>query len=496
MRYKIDNFYFYFLKNRFMKRKNIFILLGLLLLVFIVWYFTRTTQSAGESIKVAVKQGKFIIDVTTTGELEARSSEKIMGPNPTGLRNARIWQYRIEDIIPDGTVVDSGAWVATLDRSDLENKIKDQELNVEKLQNQYIKTQLDTTMTLRNARDELINMKYSLEEKQIVVDQSIYEPPATQRQAKLDLERTLRTYKQTKMNYKLKLEKAAADMKEVEANLNKAKRKLREFLDLKKEFVIKAPKAGMVIYQRGWDGKKQGAGAQISTWDNVVATLPNLSAMNSKTFVNEIDISRVKKGQKAEVTIDAFPDKKFDGIVSKVANIGQQMRNSNAKVFEVIIEINGYDSVLRPAMTTKNRIITEIIDSATFIPIECLHSNDSISYVYTGDHKQQVIPGKSNDNDIIILAGLKPGEEVYLIEPEDAAGWDMEYLPGDVIKKFKKKEREKRIADSLQNVKQKIHMQGKTFIINGKKITVGNDAKISIVKSKGKGKKSKRKESK
>jgi multidrug efflux pump subunit AcrA (membrane-fusion protein) len=470
-----------------MKRKNIFILLGLLLLVFLVWYFTRPSKSAGESIKVPVKQGEFVIDVTTTGELEARSSEKIMGPNPSGLRNARIWQYRIEDIIPDGTVVDSGAWVATLDRSDLENKIKDQELNVEKLQNQYIKTQLDTTMTLRNARDELINMKYSLEEKQIVVDQSIYEPPATQRQAKLDLDRTKRTYEQTKKNYKLKLEKAAADMKEVEANLNKAKRKLQEFLDLKKEFVIKAPKAGMVIYKRGWDGKKQGVGAQISTWDNVVATLPNLSAMNSKTFVNEIDISKVKKGQKAEVSIDAFPDKKFDGIVSEVANIGQQMRNSNAKVFEVIIEINGYDSVLRPAMTTKNRIITEVIDSAVFIPIECLHSNDSVSYVYTGHRKQQVIPGKSNDNDIIILAGLEAGDEVYLIEPEGAEEWDIKYLPAKVIKDFEKRKREKQIADSLQNAKQKEHMQGKTIILNGTKITIGNKNNIKIIRGKGKG---------
>ncbi len=476
-----------------MKRKNIFILLGLLLLVFLVWYFTRPSKSVGESIKVPVKQGEFVIDVTTTGELEARSSEKIMGPNPAGLRNARIWQYRIEDIIPDGTVVDSGAWVATLDRSDLENKIKDQELNVEKLQNQYIKTQLDTTMTLRNARDELINMKYSLEEKQIVVDQSIYEPPATQRQAKLDLDRTKRTYEQTKKNYKLKLEKAAADMKEVEANLNKAKRKLQEFLDLKKEFVIKAPKAGMVIYKRGWDGKKQGVGAQISAWDNVVATLPNLSAMNSKTFVNEIDISRVKKGQKAEVSIDAFPDKKFDGVVSEVANIGQQMRNSNAKVFEVIIEINGYDSVLRPAMTTKNRIITEVIDSAVYIPIECLHSNDSVSYVFTGHRKQQVIPGKSNDNDIIILAGLKPGDEVYLIEPDGAANWDMKYLPRKIVEDFKKKEKEKHAADSINNLRQKEIMQGKTIIINGKKMILGKDVKVKISKETGKNSKRKKK---
>ncbi len=458
-----------------MKRKNILIIIGLFLLIVIIWYLARTPDSSNKSIMITAKHGRFVIDVTTTGELQARNSEKIMGPSPSGLRDARIWQYRIESIIPDGTVVDSGAWVATLDRSDLENKIKDQELDVEKLKNQYVKTQLDTTMTLRNARDELINMKYSLEEKQIVVDQSIYEPPATKRQAKLDLEKTRRTYTQTSKNYKLKLEKAAADMKEVEANLNKSKRKLQEFVNLKKEFVIHAPKAGMVIYKRNWNGKKQGVGAQISAWNNVVATLPDLTAMNSKTYVNEIDISKVKKGQHAEVSIDAFPDKQFAGVVSEVANIGQQMRNSNAKVFEVIIQVNGYDSVLRPAMTTKNRIITEVIDSTVFIPIESLHSNDSISYVFMNHYKQQVIPGKSNDNNIIILAGVNAGDKLYLIAPDNAENWKIKSLPKKVIKEYEKEKRDKLVTDSILNASHVIVKSTKKYktLSNGIKVKIG-----------------------
>ncbi len=469
-----------------MKRRNTLIILGLLLLSFLTWYFTRPAKKGTDTIQVEAKQGEFVIDVTTTGELEARHSEKIMGPNPAQLRNARIWNYRIENIIPDGTVVDSGAWVADLDRSELENKIKDQELEVEKLQNQYVKTQLDTTMTLRNARDELVNLKFALEEKKIVVDQSVYEPPATQRQAKLDLEKTQRTYNQTKKNYKLKLEKAAADMKEVEANLNKAKRKLKELQDLKKSFTVRAPKSGMVIYKRGWDGKKQGVGAQISTWDNVVATLPDLSQMNSKTYVNEIDISKVKKGQEAEVSIDAFPGKKYPGVVSEVANIGQQMRNSNAKVFEVIIEIDGFDSILRPAMTTKNRIITEVIDSAVYIPIECLHNNDTINYVLTDHEKRQVIPGKSNDNDIIIEAGLEPGEKVYLIPPEGYKDWSLVPLPEKVLKEYKEK---KRRADSLNELKNKtVHEKPPVDLskLKGMKIKIdGKNVKLDLSKVKG-----------
>ncbi len=465
-----------------MKRKNILILLGsILVLTLVTWYFTKPSDQQGQSIKTTVKYGQFIIDVTTTGELEARSSQKIQGPNPMKLRNARIWQYRIENIIADGTVVDSGQWVATIDRSDLENKIKDQELDIEKLQTQFLQKQLDTTMTLRAARDELINLKFSLEEKQIVVEQSIYEPPATQRQVKLDYDKTMRTYNQSIKNYQLKLQKADADMREVQANLSKAQNKMDEFKDLLGDFVIKAPKPGMVTYKKGWDGQKQGVGAQISAWDNVVATLPDLSAMNSKTYVNEIDISKVSKGQQAEIEIDAFPGKKFGGKVFEVANMGEQMKNSNAKVFEVVIYVDGFDSILRPSMTTKNRIITNIIDSVLFVPIECVSSNDSISFVYYHGMKRQVIPGLSNESSIIILAGLEEGDEIYLVPPSGANHWDIDFLGKAIVEKYKKEETSLEKTDTLMidgTSKEDIIDQGKEDLkvktMDGKK---GHDKK-------------------
>lgn len=445
-----------------MKRKNILILTGsAIVLISLIWYFSRPDELLGKTIEVEAKAGEFVIDVTTTGELDARSSEKIMGPNSMGLRNARIWQLRIEDIVPDGTVVDSGDWVATLDRSDLENKIKDQELEVEKLQTQFTKTQLDTTMTLRTARDELVNLEYSLEEKQIIVDQSIYEPPATQRQVKIDLEKTQRTLNQAIENYDLKSQKAEAEMQEVSANLAKAQRRLNEYIKLKNEFVVMAPKSGMVNYKKGWDGKKQGVGAQISTWENVVATLPNLSAMNSKTYVNEIDISKVTVGQKAEIEVDAFPGKEFTGLVSEVANIGEQLQNSNAKVFEVIIQVDGFDSILRPSMTTKNRVITEVIESVVYVPIECVHANDSITYVYRNSKKQQVIPGKSNETDIIIKAGLEAGDKVYLQPPSNTEGWSFRLLDPEVVAQFVTKETEHKPVEKTEASPEKRRKPGK-----------------------------------
>ncbi|MBU1369644.1 MAG: HlyD family efflux transporter periplasmic adaptor subunit [Bacteroidetes bacterium] len=423
-------------------RVKIYISLGVILaLILITWYATRTDTDSSLIITAPVKKGNFVISVSTTGELEAKSSEKIYGPSPSSLREARLWQLKIEDIIADGSIVDSGDYVARLDRAELTNKIKDQEIDIETFQNNYTKTQLDTTMDLRAARNELVNLRYAMEEAQIAVDQSIYEPPATQRQVQIELDRAERSLDQAIRNYSLKYEKAVANMSEVANALRKKEGEYEKLVALNREFTITAPKAGMVVYQRDWDGKKRGVGSTISAWENVVATLPNLREMITKTYVNEIDISKVKTGQRVEIGVDAFPEKNYTGQVIEVANIGEQMRNSNAKVFEVKIEVNEFDSILRPAMTTKNVIITNEIEDVVFIPLEGIFNLDTIQFVYTSGRRQQVIAGKSNDNEIVIKEGLKEGDVIRLSQPEKPESYKINYLDPEIVDRYKEKEK-------------------------------------------------------
>lgn len=408
-------------------KRSIYIILGAaVILILIVWYFFSKGSTDETMVTTVAKRGEFRIVVTTTGELEAKSSEDIYGPS--GLREFRIWQVKVNDIIPDGTVVDSGAYVATLDRSDLMNQMKDLESELEKLYSQHTKTKLDTSMEMRNAREELINLQYALEELRIKADQSIYEPPATQRQIQIDFEKGQRAFEQSKKNYDLKFQKSRANMQEVSASLQQSERKYQLMKEKNNKFTIYAPKAGMVIHKRNWDGAKQGIGSTIDIgWNNVVASLPNLTEMISKTYVNEIDISKVKVGQLVDIGVDAFPDKKYTGKVIEVANIGEQLRNANAKVFEVRILVSESDSILRPAMTTKNAIITDVIDDAVFVPLECIHTQDTISFVYQPGRqvRKQVKLGRSNENEIVVLEGLNQGDELYLTPPANGTKWKL-----------------------------------------------------------------------
>jgi len=400
-----------------MKKKIIPIALVAVAVVALIYFLTSASESESTGVLATVKKGTFVVDITTTGELEAKNSVQILGPR--GTRNYRIWNMTIQDIIDEGTFVRKGDYVANLDPSELTNKVKDSQLEMEKIESQFIQTKLDTTLEMRKSRDELINLNYSVDEMQLKLDQSQYEPPATIRQAEIDLAKAGRAYTQATENYKIKREQNIAKMQEVILNKQKEQRNLDGMITLMKSFTITAPEDGMLIYKKDWNGQSVGKGSQISAWDPVVATLPDLSTMISVTYVNEVDIRKVKEGQTVELGLDAFPEKRLSGDVIKVANVGEQRPNSDAKIFQVNIVLNERDDLLKPSMTTSNQIITDVQENVLYIPIEGLfNQDDSITYVFKKSglsaEKQEVMVGSTNTNEVVILAGLNEGEQIYL----------------------------------------------------------------------------------
>jgi len=410
------------------------------LLVALGAYYVYTGQDLPEQqseIKSTIKKKPFVLKVDATGELKAKRSVKIKAP--TSMRAERIHQTTIQDMVVEGTIVREGDYVATLDRSEISNKMGDAQTEIDKILTQLEQAKIDTAITLRGLRDELINLQFARNEKLLELEQNKYEPQAVIQQKEIDLERNKRDYRQAEAKYQLEKEKAIAEIAEINASLKQNKTKLDRLVKLAGEFTIKAPKDGMIIYSKTWRGKV-GAGSQISSWDPVVAELPDLSEMISKTYVNEVDVSNVSKGQDVTIKIDAFPDETYQGRVVSVANIGEELREYDAKVFEVNIELLASDSILRPAMTTSNEIITDILEGIISIPLEALHS-DSLPYVFKDQGgqivKQEVFSGVSNNEEVVIDFGLQVGDEIYLSLPDQADDFAFQSLDPAIKKKIK-----------------------------------------------------------
>ncbi|MBL4670012.1 MAG: efflux RND transporter periplasmic adaptor subunit [Flavobacteriales bacterium] len=389
--------------------------------IFVIAVFIFWPESEKDKLYNTVQKGDFRIEVNSSGELKAKESEDIKGP--TSLRSHGIWQIKITDLVSEGTYVKQGDYVAQLDKSEVATKMSATATEVEKITSEYEQARLDTAIEMMKLRDELINLNYEIEEKKLISDQSTYEAPAVQRQAEIDLEKAERKLKQSIGNISLKRKQNAAKLHQVKLSLKQEQSKLDRLEELIQELKILAPKDGMVVYKRNWNGVKVTSGSQIGVWNPTVATLPDLSKMVTKTYVNEIDISNLKKGLSVNLTIDAFPDKTFTGKVIDVANVGEQLPNSDAKVFEVTVELNEKDTLLRPAMTTNNQILIEELTDVVFIPQESVFVTDSISYIVLktglGILKQKVELGKTNDNFVVITNGVSEGEELLMVKPED-----------------------------------------------------------------------------
>jgi len=403
--------------------RKTFIITGIIVaatfaLLFVFNRLASKTDTSG--LFTEVNKGEFEIAVTEAGELIAERSVDIKGPEFAQGRDIRSTNIRIQDLIPEGTIVNEGDYVATLDRTELNNNLKDAQELLARLQENMNMRLLDTAIVQNDIRDMIKNQRFIVEEAAMTFRNSKYEPPTTIRQAEIELDKSQRVLEQRERNYTRRLAQNRTDIYNQNYFISRVTRRVNDLEEVLAGFTVTAPASGMVIYKRERRGNKRKIGSTINPMDRVVATLPDLSSMISKTYVNEIDVSKIKPGQKVNVTIDAFPGKVFNGFVSFVANIGEKLPNTNDKVFEVQIKIEGSDPLLRPSMTTGNKIVIKTFDSAVYIPIECVQAGvDSIPFVFTKNGtKQVVLLGESNEKNIIIEKGLEPGTMLYLNNPE------------------------------------------------------------------------------
>lgn len=351
---------------------------------------------------------------------------------PERLVNARVWSVKIEDIVEEGTIVKKGEYVATLDRTEIGDRIRNEELDGEESLNNFESTQIDTALDLRARRDELKKKLLNVERKKLELRNSQYEPPATIQQAELTLKEAEMDYDLAREDYALRKEKATTNMRRRNIDLLDDRQDLEMLTSLYDQFVIYAPENGMVIYRKD-RGNKIKKGSSISTRNPIVATLPDLTKMISRCFVNEVDIRLIDIGQEVRIGIDAFPEKRLTGIIRKIANVGEALPSGDAKVFEVKVEIKETDMDLKPGMTTSNEIIVQQESEVLALPLECLHSSgDSLSYVFLKSGlqtiKKEIVVGQSNSNKIIITKGLYAGDQVLLSIPSNADNLKLESM--------------------------------------------------------------------
>jgi multidrug resistance efflux pump len=313
------------------KRKIILIICLTLIGIYLTYNSFSTSSKESKYLTSKVLKGDFKSEVITSGEAQSTSLKKINGPE--NLRKFKLRDIKIQDLVPEGTIVEKGDYVGRLDPSTVNEQIIDARLNLETAQSKYTQQQLDTTLSLKQERNSIRDIRFNMEEIKLELKQSIYEPPATIKKLEINFEKSERSLRERLENYTIKKRQADAKMVEVGTEVSKINKKLQDLLNLLKSFTVYSDGTGMITYVKEWNGSKKKVGSSISPWDPSIASLPDLNKMESKTYANEVDIRKIKKGLVVKIGFDAFPDVELGGIVTSVANVGEKKRGSDIKVF-------------------------------------------------------------------------------------------------------------------------------------------------------------------
>lgn len=395
-----------------------------LVILTLVIYAISTRDKEAEPDIVKVEKGIFEVVVTSMGELEALESMDIKIPDVLSNRRVRIRVLTITDIVKEGTVVKKGDYVATMNPAEVEEQLKSYLEQLDKYEVNLENVKIDSSIVLSEARDGIRQSNDQMLDNEIKLEQSKYESKAVQRQtqislevAKRNLEKQNRNYIQLKRKHQIKVNRAIEQR-------NRQKEEIEVLEQLKRDLRIIAPGPGLLVYGRGYDGEKIRIGSSVSRWEPLIATLPDLSTLQSVAYVKEIDISKIKTGLNVRVKIDAFPETNFKGVIKRVANVGQEMEGQFMTGFKVEIKVDPAGKTILPGMTSTNMIVVNSVSDVLMVPRQAVHVGTEGSYVFKKENfsvvKQEIITGGENDTYVWVTKGLSEGEKVFIHTPENS----------------------------------------------------------------------------
>ena len=180
---------------------------------------------------------------------------------------------------------------------------------------------------------------------------------------------------------------------------------------------ITAPISGVIGSVSTQEGETVSAGLSAPTF----VTLIDLKRLQVDAFVDEVDIGKVRPGQHAVFTVDAFPGKEFEGKVAAI--YPKAVIQENVVNYDVVVKIQtAYAGLLRPDMTANVTILLEARTGVLALPVQAVkrERGKNLVYVSTGGRVEirEVKVGWKDGQWIEIASGLEEGRTVLLDAPQ------------------------------------------------------------------------------
>lgn len=192
-----------------------------------------------------------------------------------------------------------------------------------------------------------------------------------------------------KAQYQLSNAKSDSDVTMQTFSVNDAQKTLNTAQSAVNNMTVYSPIDGVVVAKNNNTGDQ---GAQ----GKAVLTVADMTSLKVKVAVDELDIAKIKVGDKAKISVSAIKDKTYDGTVDSISETGTT--TNNVTTYDVVVSITNPENI-KLGMNANVNIISESKDNALVIPSEALIERNGEKYVLVpSSDKTTVTTGTGNAN--------------------------------------------------------------------------------------------------
>jgi multidrug efflux pump subunit AcrA (membrane-fusion protein) len=325
----------------------------------------RSPRPAGTDPRVA--QGSFQSTIVLTGSLTALRSEEFKVPI------TETWRVQLKWMVKEGESVKQGDPVVRFDTASLASSIETAQDSLkakweEKSQKEaaYESQKFELDVEVKKAEND--NRQKALDASIPQGLESRYEYDRKQLEKKIS-DNALAS---ARRNRNVKLAEVESQIKTLTIEVGELEAKLKKLKDSLNGMTLIARTEGAVIYAvEEWSGRKVQVGDTVfATYP--VATIPDLKSLLVQAWISETHIQRIKSGQSVDLTLDAYPDKQYKGVIREISKSADLVRRwGKSNYFRVDIEMEKLEpDIMKPGMSVRCEVRGPEHKDVLLIPLE------------------------------------------------------------------------------------------------------------------------------
>jgi RND family efflux transporter MFP subunit len=373
-----------------------------------------------------VRRADFIVSVKNRGEIRSVRSVLLTAP--------QVPDPRIVKLAETGKPIKKGDVVVEFDGVQQEQNLIEKSTDVKTADSEIVQTKAQHKIENEMDGMNLMQSEYNVERAKLEASKAEILSEIEGAKDRIDVGVSEGALNQVKTTIQSRKLSQGADVERLDQKKDKAVRDTQLAKNYLSKMVLRAPNDGIVTILPNFraGGSFGQSPPPFKEGDRVwtgaaIAEIPDLSEMRVELKLEEVDRGRLKVGQAVRLRVDAIPEKEFHAEMDWISPIAQLVFRTwpPEKLFPARATLQDLDARLRPGMSASTEVIVERQPNVLLIPARASFLKNGKPSVYVQKGRQfqarTIEVGERNDEDLVVLKGLKEGELVTLESPEEAA---------------------------------------------------------------------------